>query len=151
MSLSVNAALAAAKGYYGEWWANSVFATTAGIVANLFAFTVVAALFAVIYKLLPSTRISWRDVIPGAIVTAGLFLIGKWGIGLYLGQGGIADAYGAAGSVVALLLWIYYSAQIFFFGAVFTRQFAERFGSKAHAERKRARADMPPPDIHPAV
>ena len=60
-----------------------------------------------------------------------LFLVGKWDIGLYLGQGGIADSYGAAGSVVALLLWIYYSSQIFFFGAVVTRQFAERFGTHA--------------------
>ena len=91
-------------------------------------------LFAVVYKLLPSIKLSWRDVLAGAILTALLFLIGKWAIGLYLGQGGIADSYGAAGSVVALLLWIYYSSQIFFFGAVVTRQFAERFGTHALPE-----------------
>ena len=63
-------------------------------------------------------------------MTAALFLVGKWGIGLYLSSGSAVSAYGAAGSLIALLLWIYYSAQIFFFGAVFTRQFAERFGSR---------------------
>lgn len=137
-SLSVSAGLAAAKSYYGAFWANSVFATAASVFANVFSFAVVTALFAVIFKLLPSIRITWRDVIPGSIVTAALFLFGKWAIGLYLGKGGAADAYGAAGSVVFLLLWIYYSAQIFFFGAVVTRQFAERFGTRAHAERKKA-------------
>ncbi len=135
-SLSINAGLAAAKAYYGTLWANSMFATTAGIMANLFSYCVVAALFAVIFKLLPSVTLVWRDVIPGSIVTAALFLLGKWGIGLYLGSGGAADAYGAAGSVVLLLLWIYYSAQIFFFGAVVTRQFAERFGTRAHERLK---------------
>jgi len=70
-------------------------------------------------------------VIPGAIVTAALFLVGKWGIGVYLSRGAAVSAYGAAGSLIALLLWIYYSAQIFFFGAVFTRQFALRFGRKS--------------------
>lgn len=130
LSLIMNAALGGAKAYYGELWANSTFALVAGWVANLFSFAVVTALFAVVFKLLPSINIPWRDVIPGAIVTAGLFLIGKWGIGLYLGRGATVSAYGAAGSMIALLLWIYYSAQIFFFGAVFTRQFAERLGSK---------------------
>lgn len=134
LSLMMNAALGGAKAYYGDLWTNSVFATVAEWMSNLFSFAVVAALFAVVYKLLPSINIPWRDVIPGAIVTAGLFLIGKWGIGLYLGRGGAVSAYGAAGSMIALLLWIYYSAQIFFFGAVFTRQFAERFGSRQAEE-----------------
>jgi membrane protein len=68
----------------------------------------------------------WRHLIPGSVVTAALFLVGKWGIGLYLGRGGVPTAFGAAGSVIALLLWIYYSAQIFFLGAVLTRQYALR-------------------------
>jgi len=144
ISLTVNAGLAAAKAYYGALWASSAFATTAGIIANLFSFFVITMLFAVIFKMLPSARMVWRDVIPGAIVTAGLFLLGKWGIGLYLANGAAADAYGAAGSVVLLLLWIYYSAQIFFFGAVVTRQFAERFGTQAHFQRKIAREDFDP-------
>jgi membrane protein len=124
ISLTVNAGLAAAHNYYGALWANSTFAVIAEILSGVFSFAVVAALFAVIYKLLPNTIIPWKHVIPGAMVTAALFLLGKWGIGLYLGRGAVASAYGAAGSVVALLLWIYYSAQIFFFGAVFTRQYA---------------------------
>lgn len=130
LSLIMNAALGGAKAYYGELWANSTFAMVADWVASGFSFAVVTALFAVVFKLLPSINIPWRDVIPGAIVTAALFLVGKWGIGLYLGRGAAVSAYGAAGSMIALLLWIYYSAQIFFFGAVFTRQFAERFGSR---------------------
>ncbi|GAB3342595.1 YihY/virulence factor BrkB family protein [Bordetella tumulicola] len=130
LSLATNAALGGAKAYYGDLWTSSVFATVAEWMSNLFSFAVVTALFAVVFKLLPSITIPWRDVIPGAIVTAALFLVGKWGIGLYLGRGAAVSAYGAAGSLIALLLWIYYSAQIFFFGAVFTRQFAERFGSR---------------------
>lgn len=142
VSLTVNAALAAARGIYGSLWANSTFSIVAEWASNLFSFSVVAALFAVIFKLLPSARISWPDVIPGAVVTAALFLLGKWGIGLYLSRGAAVSAYGAAGSLIALLLWIWYSAQIFFFGAVFTRQFALRFGK---VERPRqAAAQMPP-------
>ena len=127
LSLMLNAALGAARRYYGDLWSYSMFATVADWITNLLSFSLVTALFAVVFKLLPSLRISWLDVIPGAIVTAGLFLVGKWGIGLYLSHGGAVSAYGAAGSLIALLLWIYYSAQIFFFGAVFTRQFALRF------------------------
>lgn len=141
VSLTVNAALAAARGIYGSLWANSTFSIVAEWASNLFSFSVVAALFAVIFKLLPSAKISWQDVIPGAIVTAGLFLLGKWGIGLYLSRGAAVSAYGAAGSLIALLLWIWYSAQIFFFGAVFTRQFALRFGK---VERPRTPSAEPP-------
>jgi membrane protein len=141
ISLTVNAGLGAARKYYGDLWMASTVATVAEWISSLFSFSVVVALFAVIFKLLPSAKISWRDVIPGAIVTAALFLIGKWGIGLYLSRGAAVSAYGAAGSLIALLLWIYYSAQIFFFGAVFTRQFALRFGK---AGQQAAEAQTPP-------
>ncbi|MFP3740260.1 YhjD/YihY/BrkB family envelope integrity protein, partial [Burkholderia sp. SIMBA_019] len=77
ISLTVNAALGAARKYYGDLWAASAVATVADWLSSLFSFSVVVALFAVIFKLLPSARISWRDVIPGAIVTAALFLVGK--------------------------------------------------------------------------
>ena len=140
ISLTVNAGLAAARKYYGDLWTASSFAVVAEWISNLFSFSVVVALFAVIFKLLPSARITWRDVIPGAIVTAALFLVGKWGIGVYLSRGAAVSAYGAAGSLIALLLWIYYSAQIFFFGAVFTRQFALRFGKARATGRRAARA-----------
>src|SRR5690606_14111926 len=92
--------------------------------SNLFSFAVVTALFAVVFKLLPRVWVPWRHVVPGAVVTAALFLVGKWVIGWYLSKGSVASAYGAAGSVVALLLWIYYSSMLFFFGAVLTRQFS---------------------------
>jgi membrane protein len=88
-----------------------------------------AAIFAAIYKILPDRHLEWRDTIVGACVTALLITIGKMAIGLYIGRSGIASSYGAAGSVLASLLWIYYSAQIFLFGAEFTRAYAEHRGS----------------------
>jgi membrane protein len=95
----------------------------------LLAFVLVAALFGTIYKVLPSVRIAWRDVTIGAVVTAALFSLGKYVIGMYLGNSGLASTYGAAGSIILLLVWVYYSAQIFLFGAEFTRSYAHRFGS----------------------
>jgi membrane protein len=95
----------------------------------LFSFALVAALFATIYKVLPSVRIAWRDVTVGAVMTAALFTIGKYVIGAYLGNSGLASTYGAAGSIILLLVWVYYSAQIFLFGAEFTRSYAHHFGS----------------------
>ena len=95
----------------------------------LLSFALVAALFATIYKVLPSVRIAWRDVTVGAVMTAALFTIGKYVIGAYLGNSGLASTYGAAGSIILLLVWVYYSAQIFLFGAEFTRSYAHHFGS----------------------
>jgi membrane protein len=94
------------------------------------AFVLVAALFGTIYKVLPSVRIAWRDVTIGALVTAALFSIGKYVIGAYLGNSGLGSTYGAAGSIILLLVWVYYSAQIFLLGAEFTRSYAHRFGSR---------------------
>lgn len=93
------------------------------------SFIVVTVLFALIYKVLPSIRIAWRDVWVGAAVTSVLFWIGKSLIGLYLAKAGVASGFGAAGAVVLLVVWVYYSAQIFFFGAELTREFALRHGS----------------------
>jgi len=93
------------------------------------AFSVIACLFAVIYKALPQAPLSWGDVWIGSAFTAALFTLGKAAIGMYLGASGVASAFGAAGSLIALLLWVYYSAQIFFLGAEFTRHYALRFGS----------------------
>jgi membrane protein len=86
-------------------------------------------LFGVIYKLLPRIRLSWRDVTIGAIGTAAMFELGKFLIGLYIGNSGVANSFGAAGSTIAMLLWVYYSAQIFFLGAEFARQYAIQLGS----------------------
>jgi membrane protein len=84
-----------------------------------------AAIFAAIYKILPDRPLEWHDTVVGACVTALLITIGKMAIGIYIGRSGVASSYGAAGSVLASLLWIYYSAQIFLFGAEFTRAYAE--------------------------
>ena len=95
------------------------------------SFAALTGLFAMSYKVLPDTQIAWRDVWLGAAVTALLFLCGKFLLALYLGRGTISSAYGAAGSFVVLLVWLYYSAQVFLFGAELTHQFACRFGSGA--------------------
>ena len=81
------------------------------------------------YKWLPNLHIEWRDVILGALLTSLLFGFGKYLIGIYLGTAGIASTYGAAGSLVVVLVWVYYSAQIFFLGAEFTRAYAQLYGS----------------------
>jgi membrane protein len=94
------------------------------------SFAVTALLFALIYKVLPDATIRWKDVWIGGLVTALLFSIGRLLIGLYLGRSSVTSSYGAAGSFVVILLWIYYSSQILFFGAEFTQVFANRFGSK---------------------
>jgi membrane protein len=94
-------------------------------------FITVTVLFALLYKVVPDARVEWRDVAIGAAVTSLLFSAGKFLIGLYLGKASVGSAYGAAGSVVVFIVWVYYSAQIFFFGAQFTRVFAERYGSRA--------------------
>ncbi len=90
-------------------------------------------MFALIYKFVPDVPIAWRDVAIGAIFTAILFQIGKALLALYLATAGVGSAYGAAGSLVAFVVWVYYSAQIFFFGAVFTHVYAKTFGT--HADR----------------
>lgn len=94
----------------------------------VFDFAVVVLLFAMIFKFLPDVKIQWRDVWMGAVMTAILFGIGKWLLGLYLGSGAAGSAYGAASSLITLLLWVYYSSQILLFGAEFTQVYAARAG-----------------------
>ncbi len=94
------------------------------------SFTVVTLLFAMIYKFLPDVKIAWGDVWVGSVITALLFTVGKFAIGLYLGKSSFGSAYGAAGSLVVLLVWIYYSSQILFFGAEFTKAYANQKGSR---------------------
>ena len=127
VSLVLGAGFAVLERYAGGIWGNAW--NILAIVASSVSFGVIACLFAVIYKVLPAASLSWRDVWIGAAFTAGLFSLGKFAIGLYLGNSGIATSFGAAGSLIALLLWVYYSAQIFFFGAEFTRQYALGFGT----------------------
>ena len=99
------------------------------IATFLFSFFVIAFLFAALYKTLPDVRLKWSDAMPGAAATSLLFAAGKQLIGLYLGKASFASTYGAAGSLVVLLVWVYYSAQLFFFGAEFTKVFTRTFGS----------------------
>lgn len=94
----------------------------------IFDLAVVILLFAIIFKFLPDAKIQWRDVWIGAIMTAIFFAIGKWALGLYLGSGSAASAYGAASSLITLLLWVYYSSQILLFGAEFTQVYACQAG-----------------------
>ncbi len=126
VSLVVSAALAILERYWAGWAESTLII---GPLASFFSFAVIACMFAIIYKMLPQIKLSWSDVWIGAAGTAGLFSLGKYAIGVYLGNSAVTSSYGAAGSVVALLLWIYYSSQIFFLGAEFTRQYAEYFGS----------------------
>ena len=91
---------------------------------------IITVLFAMILKVLPDVKIAWRDVWMGGFLTALLFNLGKFLLGFYLGRGSVTSAYGAAGSLVVILLWVYYSAQILFFGAQFTRIYASTYGSK---------------------
>ena len=105
------------------------------IVNFTISFSFIALLFALIYKYLPDAKIKWDDVIVGAIITALLFTLGKFVIGLYLGRGSLGSAYGAAGSLVIFLAWVYYSAQILLFGAEFTQVYARKFGKNITPNR----------------
>ncbi len=132
VSLVISAALTALERI---WGGEAVVDVVAGWLNGAFSFALVVVLFGTIYKVLPSVRIAWRDVFTGAVVTALLFTVGKYAIGAYLGNSGLASTYGAAGSVVLLLVWVYYSAQVFLFGAEFTRSYAYQLGSFCPAKR----------------
>lgn len=141
VSLVVNAWLSAAGRFFGE-----VLPTPAWILQIVYtalSFIVISALFAVLFKVLPDVVLEWRDVVVGAAATSILFSIGKFLIGLYLGKAGVASTYGAAGSLVIVLVWVYYSSQIFFLGAEFTCVYAHRHGSLL---RKRLELTTPKPD-----
>ena len=119
-------------------WLNNIFNTPDGIWSLIdvsISFGIVILLFAGIYKFLPDVKIAWSDVWIGSAITAVLFTIGKSLIGLYLGNSGAGSAYGVAGSLVVLLLWINYSWQILFFGAEFTQIWANKYGSRIVAKR----------------
>jgi membrane protein len=116
------------------------------ILSAVVSFAIIAVLFGAIYKVLPDKTIDWKDVIIGAVATSFLFSIGKFLIGLYIGSSSVASSYGAAGALAVLLLWIYYSAQIFLFGAEFTKAYAETHGSHAFdPSRKAENAPEPKP------
>jgi len=129
--LMVSLAVSAAVSAVGHAWAGGFPGSALVLRALEFAgsFVVITGLFAMIYKILPSVRIAWSDVWVGAAVTSLLFWIGKVLIGLYIGKSAVASPFGAAGTLVVVIVWVYYSAQIFFLGAEFTRAYALRLGS----------------------
>jgi membrane protein len=128
VSLVASAGLAAVGRWYGVWFEG--WAILLETLNFIFSFVITTALFAVIYKVLPRADIAWHDVWIGAAVTSLLFAVGKLLIGLYIGTSGIASGFGAAGSFVILLVWVYYSTQIFLLGAEFTYAYANAHGSR---------------------
>ncbi|HEY0822097.1 MAG TPA: YihY/virulence factor BrkB family protein [Rhizobacter sp.] len=128
VSLVVSAALSA----LGHWWAPlfGAWELTLQLVNLVVSFALVTLIFAMIYKVMPRVKVEWRDVWVGAAVTALLFSIGKSLIGLYIGKSGITSGFGAAGSLAVVLVWVYYSAQIFLLGAEFTWVYAHSHGSR---------------------
>jgi membrane protein len=102
------------------------------VVNLVITLAVTTLIFAVIFRVLPDARIKWKDVIAGALTTAVLFMLGKLGISFYISKSNVGSTYGAAGSLVILLLWVYYSSIILYFGAEFTKAYAVKFGSEIH-------------------
>lgn len=132
--LMVSLVFGAVLSAMGRWW-SGVLGPWEWVAQALnlgVGFVLTSAIFAMIYKLIPRARVQWKDVWIGAVVTSVLFSVGKYFIGLYLGVSGIASAYGAAGSLVVVLLWVYYSAQVFLMGAEFTWVYANARGSRSH-------------------
>jgi membrane protein len=140
-SVAVNTSVAAAGSYFG--WPLSVPPGFVRFAEPLLSFIVIAVGFAALYKILPNVPIKWSDVVVGSLVTSALFTVGKFLISLYLSRATIASAYGAAGSLVVLLLWVYYSAQVFFVGAEFTYLYMCNYGS---GSRRNPTPVAPKPD-----
>lgn len=139
ISLAVSAAVSALGDYVNNWLPAGKFILAA--VNAVVSFALISVLFAAIYKVLPDRKLEWRDVLVGAIGTALLFEIGKSTIGWYIGTSAVASTYGAAGALIVVLLWIYYSSQIFMLGAEFTKAYAG-----LRADSGQLRTDQPVPN-----
>src|SRR5450755_2318436 len=149
VSLLVSAALT---------WVGQVFASSLPggaavwqILNFCISLAVVTALFGLMFKTLPDVNIKWREVWVGAAATAGLFTLGKFLLGLYLGSAGVSSAYGAAGSIVALVIWVYYSAQVLLIGAEFTEAHARRYGSRITPDDGAVAVKKAGADVHPSM
>jgi membrane protein len=129
VSLVVSAGLTALGSYLSDLFPGG--SLLVSLLNSTISLVLISALFAAIYKILPDKSIAWRDVAVGSVVTAILFTIGKSLIGLYMGSSSVASSYGAAGALLIILLWVYYSVQIFLLGAEYTRAYAETHGSHA--------------------
>jgi membrane protein len=144
ISMLLTAGLSAAGKYIAPYLPEA----TLQVAGFLTSFAVIAVLFAMMFKWLPDTPIAWRDVWLGAILTAALFEVGKFLIGLYIGKQGLESTYGAAASIVVVLIWVYYTAQLVLMGAEFTNVHARRYGSKRHAVAPdRQAGEAKPPEI----
>ena len=149
VSLVLSAALAALGDYLGNTWQMPDWILQA--INFVVSFAVITLLFAMIFKVLPDVEIQWHDVWIGAALTSLLFSLGKFALGWYLGRGSFGSTYGQAASVVLILLWVYYAAQIMFFGAEFTQVYAKKYGSRivpspnavAITEEERAKQGLP--------
>ena len=130
VSLVAGAAIAALGKWWGGWFEG--WEVMAQFINAAIGFLMTTAVFALIYKLMPRVQVGWGDVWIGAAVTAMLFTVGRFLIGLYIGKTGVASGFGAAGSVAVIFVWVYYSAQIFLLGAEFTWVYAQRMGSRRH-------------------
>ncbi|HEX6707014.1 MAG TPA: YihY/virulence factor BrkB family protein [Albitalea sp.] len=141
VSLVASAGIAA----LGDWWGPLFrgWEAVAQAVDVVISFALVTVMFALIYRFMPDVPVRWRDVWVGAAVTALLFTIGKTLIGLYLGKSSVVSGFGAAGSLAVLLLWVYYSAQIFLLGAEFTQVFAHAYGSRRGASSRAPAPQQP--------
>ena len=131
ISLVFNTWLGAVPEFFG--WRTLGWGPLAPLAAFLISFLVITFVFAAVFKLLPSVWLTWRDVVLGGAVTALLFIIGKQLIALYVSRANLGSVYGAAGAPFVALIWVYYSAQVFFFGAEFTKVYAETFGARGRA------------------
>ncbi|HLP17176.1 MAG TPA: YihY/virulence factor BrkB family protein [Bacteroidota bacterium] len=128
VSLVISAGLTALGNFFSAYVPVPVFVLQ--VLNNLLSLAVISVLFGMIFRILPDVELSWKDVRVGSIVTALLFVVGKYLIGLYIGGSTLGSTYGAAGSLAILLVWVFYSSQILFFGAEFTFVYAEKLGSK---------------------
>lgn len=137
LSLVVSAALATLSAFVADYTPSFM----THVLNHTVSFVVTTFMFAMVFKILPDVKIRWRDVWVGAAITAILFSLGKYLIGLYLGQSALSSAYGAAGSLIVLLVWIYYSTQIFFFGAEFTQVYSRYFGTEIQPRLKQPKPD----------
>jgi membrane protein len=139
VSLTASAVITAVGGYFEHLLhGGNALAWTIHLILDI---GIVTLLFAMIFKFLPDARLSWRDVRLGAALTTALFLVGKYALGLYLGGGAPGSAYGAAGSLITMLIWIYYAAQIALFGAEFTRVYAQERGRGIRPAKHAVRVD----------
>ncbi len=147
--LMVSLVLGAVISALGKWWGGFFgrWELLAQGVNVLVGFALTTAIFAMIYKLMPRVHVRWHDVWLGAVVTSLLFTVGKFLIGLYIGKSGVASGFGAAGSLVVVFVWVYYSAQIFLMGAEFTWVYARIFGSMRTLPGAAAEVAAPAPEI----